>query len=646
MKNYDPLKLVEKYNQVNIKHRHIYSLALRNVDSCRISSISELLLQTVESFTENLVFLLDKSSGIAPTLAPYYYNTVLVDYAWLKTTNAVAVLDACADANGAAGLNITSALGIELRTEYFKQGEIFTDETKYSEATVMFENAKSVCLTLGFSDVLAVDNALAKAKYGVYFSYIKVARQSLNVGNFDLAERFIKLAEAFQKNNSSYILNNKSTAEIKELLVIRFIREAEMLNDNKAFIEADIILNRAEKLANDLSHLSLAKGLEVELMRCRQGVYSDCLKESMRYYRKSIPDSAILKLDNARDYRFKNQNIISKSNEEDELSALLAYLTYFSFDEVVFNNENKLFATNDTLINWDYDIKSHNYDETSSMKNVVSTYMSDYVIDIVNNAYTCVEEEDNICARNNLIKARKALYDFNITDSLIIVMVEKLQISLVRAKCIEENQNLAVVLNKIDKSIFSKDYIQLGTQLDSAELIIRKMPYCFDKEELYISSLYARFRPAIEYNNLMKAVDVVYSNRDYPLVIDMISGLSSKYPFSLLLQFNIDKLTVSDYVKKKSNNGFTVSAIERLIERNKYLEAYRLLDQLPKNDVWIKRTADLQEKLGATMASFDIDRQKNSNPEEVLVAYTHGDEFYKHFRKGYIRGWENQIANK
>jgi len=101
----------------------------------------------------------------------------------------------------------TEEFGNQLIDSYIKETDSLIAHENFTDAVLMLESAEIVCEAISDDDCgLSVFHRLSLSKYGIYDSYISVARSAIAAGNLNLTYKYLLMARDFQKNNSNLII--------------------------------------------------------------------------------------------------------------------------------------------------------------------------------------------------------------------------------------------------------------------------------------------------------------------------------------------------------------------------------------------------------------------------------------------------------
>jgi hypothetical protein len=113
--------------------------------------------------------------------------------------------------------------GMQLWQAYLESAEKFFAEEKYNEALLMLTNAEVICSAEPHIDCgLKVFQNMARARFGIYDAYLRIAESAMNSGNLDLSHHYLNLARNYQSENSNLIIIPAAVNRLAEMLAWQY----------------------------------------------------------------------------------------------------------------------------------------------------------------------------------------------------------------------------------------------------------------------------------------------------------------------------------------------------------------------------------------------------------------------------------------
>jgi len=113
----------------------------------------------------------------------------------------------------------TDKFGALLIKSYIRETDSLIKYENFTDAVLMLESAEVVCDAINDNECgLNVFHRLSLSKYGIYDSYISVARSSIANGNLNFAYKYLMMAREFQQTNSNLIITaGQVNADLEQL---------------------------------------------------------------------------------------------------------------------------------------------------------------------------------------------------------------------------------------------------------------------------------------------------------------------------------------------------------------------------------------------------------------------------------------------
>ncbi len=210
--------------------------------------------------------------------------------------------------------NFQIALYDSLKNSYMRSSIELLKENSYTEALAMLKRA----LQCNTKDARSykINQLIAKTRYQIYFSYLKIADRSIQQKQYKFAEDFIQKARNYQKLFSGIIILQSHADDVCKKLI------RDMMCDTGVSMQKRIeTLESVTNLYHTLSKTD--EKLYTDIIRLALKTYDVIITKSMQFYNESQGDSSALYLSEAIELRTYFKGEIRQSNEEKELSSKL-----------------------------------------------------------------------------------------------------------------------------------------------------------------------------------------------------------------------------------------------------------------------------------------------------------------------------------
>lgn len=155
-----------------------------------------------------------------------------------------------------------------IANEYFNEAEIFAS------------NAKTFCDIRPEDDCeIKTFNKLAQTKYGIFDAYMRVSGSAMENNNLPFSLKYVRLAEDFQQQNSSFIISPAAVNQFMEQLAWKYLEAGENLYDQKDFVKALDHYVTAQDLYEELGISQYAELIDKRIGQCLKADAEDFSQE-------------------------------------------------------------------------------------------------------------------------------------------------------------------------------------------------------------------------------------------------------------------------------------------------------------------------------------------------------------------------------
>ena len=123
--------------------------------------------------------------------------------------------------------------------QYIAEADTLISNERFVEATLMVENATTLCKIKPETDCeILTFNKAAQTKYGIFDAYLHVASSAMEKGILDYAQKYLLLAKDFQLQNNNIILSSGPVEKLLEDLAWKYFQNARVLFEAENYGEA------------------------------------------------------------------------------------------------------------------------------------------------------------------------------------------------------------------------------------------------------------------------------------------------------------------------------------------------------------------------------------------------------------------------
>ena len=187
------------------------------------------------------------------------------------------------------------------------------------------------------------------------------------------------------------------------------------------------------------------------------------------------------------------------------------------------------------------------------------------------------------------------------------------------------------------------EYIKAEEFFDAAAEVSEENPNCNIADSVaYIANI--KYFPAVTYQNILSEINENLYNEGFKDVIEKYFILEKYYHDFQIRSFGIEHISLLEFVNFQNNPLLTLYCFDYFAEIKKYEKALDFLDILYEQGYSSKKIKNQQKILGEKLANKDYKIDPSINPENKIIEYTFGNEWYKFFRKSYLKTWKKCLG--
>ena len=189
----------------------------------------------------NALKFMGKATDANPFYSAAFYQTASIYYAQKDLENAaknISIITTKLNPDLQI-LKLTLKLGSDIYKDFISKAEELMAAEKFNEALDVLGKTKELCNAspaIGCNDYLQKD--IAKAKYGVYNSFVTVSQEALNRDILYMAEIYILKAKKYQKDNSTDIFSSVEADDLLSQLVKGLTQQGFLYNEQLKYDSA------------------------------------------------------------------------------------------------------------------------------------------------------------------------------------------------------------------------------------------------------------------------------------------------------------------------------------------------------------------------------------------------------------------------
>lgn len=541
-----------------------------------------------------------------------------------------------------ATLNALFELGASIQQQYITKAEELMIKEQYPEAIELLKRGIVFCSSspgLICSD--QIQRSLARAKYGMYNSYLTIARRALEKANTDLAENYTHEAWKYQQQNTSEIISATEAFQLFNSIAASLMKNGQENLSQKRFSAALKDFSSAERICAISPLIPRPEMLNLLTNKAQKGVYDNMVIKAYESYKQENISEAETRVNDAIAYRSDKTEAIPSTLGTD---TLMARIRSQSYKEYIYRGEQYLgFNDHKTALLW------------LSKAQALELQLP-------------MSPDKNL--PELLKKAAKPVILQNISEANIKIWGNMLeQASSLTCKIIEDQQNFGLQedaeinekLKEIKGKIFSKDCLNLQKEYDEQLQLARQNINAYDyitgnacytkasvmadsKPDCKINTSFAlemieRYKPASDFQKMQGTLERALAEKRFEEMPAIYKELSDYYSAQNISRFAL-KMPVLFNLVYPSGHDALVWFTNYYSQSADTEKAFSLLKKLKDTNFPLALSRPLQEQAAIIMAQKDLQLYPTRNPKDQVLIYTLNDKWFKYFRKVYLKTWK------
>lgn len=635
-----------KYHMQEVKtriynHKSKYNKLLSTFEFLRLNADMEILART---YVEEVTEFCSLSQDVTYSHRDYYYDLGLVNYtsydlySYQKGLSAIlAKTKFCNDTD-----LVLQILKLEIYKAFLDKSEDMILDEHYHLAKGVLTNAENFYLTtLGQVNELDLNIQMSKANYGIYNSYLHLIDRAIEIGNYELAENYIKKAKEFQEIHSTTIIANQFIARVSEDLIKLYINKGITQNQTGEYEDARYCFEQANSVCQTMGTFNHDYIIKHGLIEARNGLYLKYIDQAKLNIERGDDLEAKGFIRRAEDLASTYPSQVSTISDFDLIKSELDYQVYLKNI-----SEGKKF-----LSEGNYNLAYYkfldallleeisNFEIYDPLPNLFAEAAVPYLVD------QCQLGEVKVL-KNNLEEAR---YIYNqcltLQSDYGLDFEQDLQTSLVllnnsifNKQCEMTAGQFEEMLAQFNDAVEMGDFIMANGILEKTKAVSNSNYYCeFDMTAL--NDLQNQYGPAGKYQELAQEAQKALEANDHTRFSEIYQEMEQLSESYEVIRKRIEPLPLHYLFSIKKNLAFLESSLNDYQNEEEFETALRILQVMEAGDVPGKDAKGIQQQLAMKLAAADKATADNSDPRQNVEKYTQGNSWYKHFKKAYIKNW-------
>jgi hypothetical protein len=641
----DPIDFLSKFNDITQKtqkQRVIINQMLATLDKVYYKKGIE---NAGKGDTISALKFFKKSIEINPYFSPAFYQMVKIYFGQNeldKASQNITTITVKLSPDQPT-LKQVIQLGNNIFSKYLTNSETLINAEKFYEALEVLKKAKLFCdSTPAIACNEYIHKDIAKAKYGIYKSFITVSQKAIDKEIFDIAEIYILRAKDYQEKNFSEIISALEADDLLSQLVKKYTYSGLLLNSQLKFDTALIVLEKASELCKKYTEIKCSYNLAPAISTAKNGIYRSLIQKAAKYIQYGEPDKAENAIATAKAYQQSNSIEITTSLSTDSLTTLIKkqwYDKYISegITNINYNNGEKALSDFEAakLLEKTYAVKKdHRIDSLTiaAAKPFILKYIETASVNVWGNELDkAIQIQDSL----KIIQAKYALTK----DTTIQKAMADLKTKIFNQQC----KNAQETYNEYYRNAYKK--INLKKYSSADDLFLKCMKTGEDNSSCNIHDSTARagkekYLHAANYQKLIEESEILASSAKYYDAINKYIESEKYFTENNIRQFGLTHILLNDYLASHKDNNYIYQCANYFVDKNNYTNTFLFLEVLRNRNCPENSTKDIQEMLAQKLAAVDFAANNKQKPSSLINKNTGGIAWYNYFKKAYMKAWK------
>lgn len=646
----DPIDFINKYSSLNVKVKDV-----RNKITDKLSSLDKVyyakgIEYLVKKDTTNALTYFKKSTAANPfncssilQLARIYFYKDILDTSGMNLVNITSNLNP-----DQATLKQLIHLSDSLNLKFIEKGEQRIAEEDYNEALKILNEGKSFCTNVKViecSETLLKD--IAKAKYGIYSSFITVSQKALNADKLEIARIYISKAKDYQIENSTDIISSQEADDLLSRLIIGLTDQGISLNNQMLFDSALVALENVSELCSKYFVSTCTYNLLPAIASAKQGIYKTLIKKAEEFIRINEPVKAEAMIAEAKKYQQENSAVISVSLATDSLSDMMKekYYQKFIADGISYLklhegiNALRCFNTAREIE------KNYTIARDTTLDSLINATAKPYVSDYIEKGLVNVWGNEPIKANSIADTVKLLMKKYGLSqDSSILVSLADLQskISALECKLAEDKYN-EYYRNAYQK-ISLLNYTEAESYFQKCLSVAGKNSSCDISTETATNGI-SKYKNAAKYQKLMTQSDSSLKVGSYRMAIDKYYEAESFAASANLSDYGLSHTSFDNFIALQ-NETYILNTSEYFFNKNNIPQTFYCLDLLRKHNFADSLSDNFQKMIALKLSTSDFNANPDQKSSIAITKYPAEDSWFLPFRKSYFSNWKELKKKK
>lgn len=627
LSHYDPIRFVHRLDSLRTKTNEINS-KLKN----DLSKIESIYYEKAVDFIKQFRFdeaekYLEKSLSFNTKYFPAHLMTAKMHLRRDETDAAVKITSKIFEE-----INLDKSekmmfneLCEEIIQQNLKIAESLLLEDNDNDALEVLNKTKDFCKSIPGADCPSeTDELIARAKYGIFKSYLHIAEKAMAIESYTFAESYLEKASEYQAANKESISSDAEITNLYGKLIYQSTEKGFAALAIPDFIAAQNYFDRAYRLCNKLEGFKCSQRLIDGINAANQGIAMEYNPENDTG-QKSLSDN----IKKTEELQSTTQKLKKEVYDQGDYKRLIAEGQILAEEKQTTEAYNKFLEAK----------------ELEPGSNITpDPELDNYIQNVVKPALLKKIKKAEFIVWKNELDSAQEIYEEIIYDKKRFKLEEDkdienaltgLQKDIIEKNCFnieaEYNNGCLKALREIRRANFQLARIDLQKTKklkdDNQDCIFRDN--CTEKIE-------NRYKSYFVYK---KHFDMAKSNAREKNYSEAISNY--KKAKEIFIKNQIDTLGISypaihDFIAGYHDMDFAIYGAKYCIENGEYENCLSLLKILWLGGISARETKNIQVELAEKLAT--LDKNKEVSAESKISEYINiEDNWFKYFRKTYLK---------
>jgi tetratricopeptide (TPR) repeat protein len=522
---YDPINYMGKIESLS---QQVYDLRF-NINKI-LASLDKLyydraLLLLKSGSVDKAIYNFSKSIEFNYYFCPAHYQLALIDYNSGRLDEAASRIKEVLTKMypDYPTQLLVNELAQAINDAYLYEGSKLIKSEDYNEALVYLEKGKLFCSsTPGIKCQDQLFNSISIAKYGIFSSYLAVADKAVENDKLELSELYLQLAIKYQKENSTDIISKGEIDIVLSKLIIKYVDEGFVSNDQKKYNQALNYFNKAIELQQILENPVNLPRLNEGVRVAKNGIYQELLLKANELYLLSDYNNA---------ENLTNQAIIFQKNNKEDLSGLndaevlMSKIKYQQYLVMINDGKNFILTTSyENALNKFEEAKQleggYSFIRVGNLDSLIMAVAKPLILKDIENGGFKVFQGDLPAAKEiiAIVQQKQTKYDLS-NDLDITSNLNALKDKIFTEECKNAQAEYDRLYSLSQQKVSEKLYIEAEAILESAinNTVINVVCGISSNNA---ENLKFTILPAANFQKQIKNIEEAFKNNDFGLVID------------------------------------------------------------------------------------------------------------------------------